>query len=264
MDMTDDDEDEDEDATVDIFVGAAAEDDENEVVLVDVDEAVVAFEDGADNDDDEEEENGDSAGNFFDEDVYFTTGPAAAVTVALGLGDAIVVCGGEDEGNDSDEDGGVSAVIGPAAAVDIDDTFELTLAFPSSSRSEDTSLLSDAPLSPASLPDLEGSKLARIGFLTESEDSEKLPLFDPPAQLPPSVLPPLPSSTPPLPATATEVVTTLSVGGCPSLSDDGIGGAETCCCCCWCTPPVVSCMVAVSWVIVLALSRTAASHVASR
>ena len=179
------------------------------------------------------------------------------------MGEAIVVCGGEDEFNDSDEEGGVSAVIGPAAAAavvddDSDGTFELMLAFALSSRRDDTSLLSDAQLSTASLPDLEGSKLARIGFLTESE----FPPLDPPAQLPLSVLPLPPSSTPPPPATVTGVLTTLSVGGCPSLSG-GIDGAETCCCC-WCTPPVVGCTVAVSWVIVLALSRTAASHLASR
>ena len=185
------------------------------------------------------------------------------------MGEAIVVCGGEDEFNDSDEDGGVSAVIGPAAATaaavvddDSDGTFELMLAFPLSSRSDATSLLSDAQLSPASLPDLEGSKLASIGFLTESEDSDKFPPFDPPAQLPLSVLPLPPSSTPPPPATVTGVLTTLSVGGCPSLSG-GIDGRETCCCC-WCTPPAVGCTVAGSWVIVLALSRTAASHLASR
>ena len=149
-------------------------------------------------------------------------------------------------------------MIGPAAA--FEDDIELMVAFSSSSRSEVTSLWSDAELSPASLPDLEGSKLARIGFLTESEeDSEKLPPLAPPAQLPLSVLPPPPPSS----TTATGVFTALSVGGCPSLSG-GIGGPETCCCCC--TPPAVGCTVAVSRSrgLVLAWSRTSASHLTSR
>ena len=149
------------------------------VALVDEGELDFAFEDGVDNDDKEEEdeERDNSAGDFIAEAEYFTAGPAATLTAVLGellLGEgAVVVCGGEDEGRDSEEDGGVSAVIGPATATDaVDGDLELILAFPSSSRGDLTSLLSDVPSSTASSPDLEGSRLARIGFLTESEDSE--------------------------------------------------------------------------------------------
>ena len=150
-------------------------------------------------------------------------------------------------------------MIGPAAATDaVDGALELMLAFPSSRRGDVTSLLSDAPPLTASPPDLEGSRLARIGFLTESEDSEKLPPFEPAAQsVPPSVPLIPPSSKDPVP-------NALSVGAFPSLSG-GIGGAGTCCCCCCCcTLPDGGCAGAASWVIVLALSRTEASHLANR
>ena len=123
------------------------------------------------------------------------------------MGEAIVVCGGEDEGNDSDDEGGVNAVIGPAA-VDIE-TFELLFSVWSSSRNEESSLL----LSTASLPDFAGSKFARIGFFTEREDSAKVPLFGlPPPQLP---FPPTPSSAPPPPLVSLPMAVR---GGCGLLA----------------------------------------------
>ena len=76
MVTTEDDDVDDEDATV-VGVGDA----ENDVAVVD---AAVAFEDGVDNDDDEEEEKDDSAGDFLDDGVHFTAGPAAVVAAALG------------------------------------------------------------------------------------------------------------------------------------------------------------------------------------
>ena len=81
MDTTEDDDVDDEDATV-VCVGVG--DVENDVAVVDADEAAVAFEDGVDNDADEEEEKDDSAGDFLDDGVYFTAGPAAVVVAALG------------------------------------------------------------------------------------------------------------------------------------------------------------------------------------